>query len=264
MLRRFLYLDATALSQYVGALEGGLVTDSTRRSMQAGSAEAGVDVKLLRAGGERSRQDEDSTTIVDTDEARFDRLLRAAEAEPEVLDWVEVSHPDDDLTGIRIGQMVSWTCELFIPEVIQVLASSGEARDALEMMQQLIPSAQKLGLDTDGLPDANEMNAMSNLISGLRAKLVVVGEDDDMDWRVAGYLMDEFRHAEIDGLATIVGKVSKLIQRDQWQPFLTFPGMNLVSRMDRKRMESTPPPAGEEDQYLQGPAVMIDVLAIYR
>lgn len=248
----------------MGALEGGLVTDSTKRSVRAGSADAGVDIRVVRAGGERSRQDEDSTTVVDTDEARFDRLLLAAESDPDSLGWVEVLDPEDDLAGIPIGQMVSWTCELFIPEVIQLAASAGEAQGALEMLQNLLPSAQRLGLSVEGLPDADELSAYSSLIKGLRAKLIVVGEDDRSAWQIAGHLEDQFRHAEIEGRATVVGKVAKVITPGRWQPYLTFPGMNLIPRAERRRMESTPPPADQEDQYLHGPAVMLDILAIYR
>jgi hypothetical protein len=48
MLRRFLYLDKTALSQFVTALEGGLTTESTTRSMRSGTCTAGADVNHPR------------------------------------------------------------------------------------------------------------------------------------------------------------------------------------------------------------------------
>lgn len=96
MLRRFLYLDAIALGQYVTALEGGLLTESTMRSLHSGAASGGVDARLMSATAERSREDEESRTLADTNEARFDRLLRAADSEPEALAWVEVLDPDFD------------------------------------------------------------------------------------------------------------------------------------------------------------------------
>ena len=151
MLRRFVYLDKTALSQYVTALEGGLTTESTTRSTRSGSGTAGADMKLIHASGERSRENEESRTLADTDEARFDRLLRAADAEPEALGWVDVTQPDTDFDGVGIGAMVSWECDLYIPEIIQTLAQSGEALGALDMMQNLLPMARRLGLDTEGM-----------------------------------------------------------------------------------------------------------------
>lgn len=125
------------------ALEGGLTTESTRRSTRSGSGTAGVGMKFIHASGERSRENEESRTLPDTDEARFDRLLRAADAEPEALGWVDVIQPDTDLDGVGIGAMVSWECDLYIPEIIQRLARSGEALGALDMMRNLLPMARR-------------------------------------------------------------------------------------------------------------------------
>ena len=108
------------------------------------------------------------------------------------------------------------------------------------------------------------MRAVSGFISGLNAGLLVVGEDEETDWRVAAQLTDEFLHGDIEGRACIVGKVSKLIPPGRWKPYLTFPGMNLVPREDRRRMERQAPAPGSESEYLSGPALMLDILAIYR
>ena len=85
MLRRFIYLDRTALDQYVTALEGGRTTGSTTRSTRTGTGSGGIDVKVAKASGEKSREEEESKTVADTDEARFDRLLQAAADEPDSL-----------------------------------------------------------------------------------------------------------------------------------------------------------------------------------
>jgi hypothetical protein len=262
MLRRFDYLDRTALGQYVTALEGGLTTESTTRLLRSGTG--GVDVKVINASGERSREEEESRTLADTDEARFDRLLRAAAAEPEALDWVEVLQPDTDLDGIGIGAMLSWECDLYVPEIIQTLARSGEALGAIGMMQNLLPMARSLGLDTEGLPNDEEMSAVSDFISGMDASLLVVGEDDETDWRVAGQLTDGWLHGDVEGRARVVGKVSKVVPLGRWKPYLTFPGMNLLPREERRRMERQAPAPDKEGEYLSGPALMLDILAIYR
>jgi len=44
VLRRFIYLDKTALHQYVTALEGGRTTESTTRLMRTGTGAGGFDV----------------------------------------------------------------------------------------------------------------------------------------------------------------------------------------------------------------------------
>lgn len=264
MLRRFVYLDATALGQYVTALEGGLLTESRSRSVRSGSGSGGVDAKVIQAAGQRSREEEDSRTLADTDEARFDRLLRAADADPEALGWIEVLDPDTEFDSAGIGAMVSWECDLFIPQVIQFASRSGEALEALGMMQNILPMARDLGLVTDELPNDDEMTAAAGMLRGLNANLVVVGEDDDTEWCVAGKLADGFIHGELDGRARLVGKVTKVLPPGRWKPFLTFPGMNLVPREERRKMEREAPPPGKESEYLSGPALMLDILAIYR
>lgn len=131
MLRRIIYLDSTALAQYISALEGGIVAQSTRRSSRAGASSGGVDAKLFQGATEKSREDEESQTFSDTDEAKFDRLLQAAYVDAEALAWVDVLDPDADFDGIGIGAMVSWECDLYVPEVIQAMSESGEAAGTL-------------------------------------------------------------------------------------------------------------------------------------
>ncbi|WP_276320667.1 hypothetical protein [Phytoactinopolyspora endophytica] len=40
--------------------------------------------------------------------------------------------------------------------------------------------------------------------------------------------------------------------------------MNLVPREERRKMERQAPAPGKEDEYLEGPALMLDLLALYR
>lgn len=263
-LRRFIYLDTTELSKYVTALEGGLTTESTKRSMRSGTGTGGIDAKIVHASGEKSSEDEESRTLTDTDEARFDRLLRAAIAEPEALDWVEALQPDTDFDGIGIGPMVSWECDVYVPDVIQMLARSGEAVGSLGMMQNILPMARTLGLPTEGLPADEELSAASGFLRGMDASLVVVGEDDETGWRIFGQLTDEFVHGDLEGRARVVGKVAKVVSAGRWQPYVTFPGMKLVPREERRKMERQAPGPGEEGKYLSGPALMLDMLVIYR
>lgn len=264
MLRRFVYLDHVSLNQYVTALEGGLTKESTKRSLQNEAGRGEPDLNGPDTASERSRENEESRTYAETQEAQFDRLLKAAEVNPEGLAWVEMAGPNVEFAEIRVGTMVSWECDLYVPQIIQSLSSSGEARDALNMMQDLLPSVQRLGLDTEGLPSTNEIETTSTFLSKMDAKLLVVGEEDVSDWRVAGQVNDDFLHAELEGTAHIVGKVSKVLPENHSKPYLTFPGMNLVPREQRRKMERQAPPEGQEEEYLVGPALMLDILAIYR
>lgn len=264
MLRRFVYLDTEALSQYVSAIEGGSITGSTHRSLRSRSGTGGLDARIVHAGAQRAQEEEASQATSDTDEARFDRLLRAATADPDALAWVDVLDPDTELQDIGIGAMISWDCELYVPDVVRALGGSSETIEAVSMMQNLLPAARRLGLDTEGLPDADELNAVVSLVGSIKAKLVVVGEDDGTDWQVAGPLDHESIRGDLEGRARLIGKVTKCMRPGEWKPYLTFPGMNLLPREERRRQERQRPAAGAEDEYLAGPAVMLDILAIYR
>lgn len=169
---------------------------SQRSSMQSGTGTGGVDAKVIHASGGRSREDEESRTLADTDEARFDRLLRAVSTDPEGLGWVEVTEPDVNFDKIGIEPMVSWECDLYIPQIVQGLAKSGEAAEAIGMMQALLPTAKSLGLDMKGLLDDEQMSAVAGFASGMNASLLVVGENDETDWRVAAQLPDDFLHGD--------------------------------------------------------------------
>ncbi len=92
----------------------------------------------------------------------------------------------------------------------------------------------------------------------------MVGEDDDTEWRVAGRVLGEHLHGEIDGRARVIGKDEKVIRPGRWQPYLTFPGMKVLGREARRKMERQAPAAGDEGKYLGGPALMLDILAVYR
>jgi hypothetical protein len=264
MLRRFIYLDTDALNQYVTALEGGRLTESKRRLLTKGEGTAGLDAKIANVSGGKSREDEHDQTRADTDEARFDRLLRAAEDNPDELSWIEVMQPDVDFAEANIGEIISWECDMYVPEFVQTLARSGELLPAMGAIQEMLPAAETLGLDMTGLPSTAEMAAMSGVLSTLNISLLVVGDDEDTDWQIAGRIVDEYLHGDIDGRARVVGKVSKIVQKGQWRPFATFPGMNLMSREQRRKLERQAPKEGEEDEYLAGPALMLDLLAIYR
>jgi hypothetical protein len=264
VLARFVYLDTVALGQYLAALEGGLLSESTRRSRRSGTGSGGVDAKVVQARGERTSEQEESQTVADTDSARFARLLKAAGDDPEALGWIEVLDPEEDFQDVGIGAMVAWECDIFIPDIVQAMARSGEALPAISMLQRLAPAAEALGLDTGDVPDVKQMEAASSFISGLGAQLVAVGEDEDTEWRVAGRVLDEHLHGDIDGRARVVGKVEKIIRPGRWQPYLTFPGMKVIGREARRKMERQGPGSREEDQYLPGPALMLDILAIYR
>lgn len=265
MLIRFLYLDRTALGQYVSSLEGGSVQASTTRSSHGGSFEGGGDLKVASAKGSRSHEEEVEKALVDTESAQFKRLLAAADEDAERLGWIEVMDPDADLAGAGIGAMVSWECDVFVPNAAKMISQAGGAAPLLDTMRAMLPAARALGLETGTIPADDELEAMGTMLRGMQSsKVLIVGEDDSTDWKVAGHLSGPVELGDLEGRARVVGKVARILREGQWKPYLAFPGMDLLSREKRRLAERTPPAPGKEDDYLYGPAVMLDILAVYR
>src|SRR5947207_1601526 len=116
MLKRFLYIDAPTLTDYLSALEGGIRDTMSRRKLMSGTSEGGLDAKVLKGSLARNKEDEESVTLTDTPQARFDRLLTLVDADPEAVGWLEVMDPNENLPSAGIGAMISVECDIYIPD----------------------------------------------------------------------------------------------------------------------------------------------------
>jgi hypothetical protein len=266
MLKSFLYLNEASLSNYLSELEGGQRETVEHRASKKTSIGGGVDAKILSGKGDRGNEDETTITMSDTAHARFGRFETLVSADAERHGWIDVTNPDADLKDVGIGALISMECEIYVPEMIKALSKSGGLGEAIDMMSAILPSAGLLGLDTSGVPSGEQLTAMRSFVSGLGSDQVVVGEHDDSDWRVAGKALAQYISAGVDleGYARVVGKVSARWNKGQWKPLLSLPGMNLLPRKERRELEKKGPEPDQADQWLEGPAVMLDLLAVYR
>ncbi|MFD6140998.1 hypothetical protein [Promicromonospora sp. NPDC060271] len=263
MLRRFIYLNSTAVRQYTSMIDNGLADTSVSVRKTGRTTAGGADLKVLRGDHSRNAEDENSTTRIDTDEARFDRLVQAAATTPDELGWVEVVDPDTDLEDIGIGAIISWECEIFVPQVAQMLSPSSGLGDALAMIKAFAPAARAMGHEVADLPNEDEVDALQRFTQASAGKLVLVGDDDSTDWKVTGALEGDFIGGEVEGRAIVVGKVKKVLRVGSWQAILAMPGLNLLSREERRAQERRAPEADEEENYVAGPALVLDILAVY-
>lgn len=263
MLRRFSYLDTVALEQYISALENGLVSEETRRTMHAGSAGGSLDVKIAKGEGARSHESETAQTFSDTAPAQFDRLLKAAELQPEALGWIEVIQPEVDLQDVGRGAMVAWECDLSTPEVIQMLSQAGDAAGALSAMAQMLPSAEKLGLDVAGLPDQASLEAMTTLVGGMNIQRVIVGDSPDTTWKIFARIQEQFVQSELEGPMQIIGKVTRVIPSGSNHPLVNMPGSQLGNREERRARAKQQPQGAQKSHFIDGPAIELSLLAAY-
>jgi hypothetical protein len=191
-------------------------------------------------------------------------LLAAAVADQEDLGWIEANDPDTEFPLVGVGAIVSWECEFSVHPLTEAFSKNGEFSNMLRMVDQLEPVADALGLDSAGIPKKGDRETLKNLIAGINSPRVFIGESDETDWKLVCPAKEAYLAEMVDGPARVVGKVVKTLKAGAWKQVLTLPGMNLLSREERRKRDRTPPETGHEDKYVHGPALILDVLAIYR
>jgi hypothetical protein len=263
MLRNFLYLNTVALDGYLSALEDGLRTGSQSEHSTTRDKSLGADARIAKGNVGKSVVGTRRTSGQDTPEARFARLMDLADEDPEPLGWIGIVDPDNDLKEVGFGAMLFGEAEFYIPRMVRLLAGSDFGR-TIDMIDRLEPFADLFGLDKKGLPDKRQRNAARSAVDTLGADQVTVGEFDDSDWKVAAQLTAEYVRAEVEGPAQFVGKVSKQWPEGQGRHLLALPGTTLLPRRERRALESKKPDNPDDDSFLIGPALMLDLLAVWR
>ena len=263
MLRNFLYLNTDALDGYMSALEDGLRIGSESEESKSRNGNVGADAKVFTGQYGRSSENMRRTTGQDTPESRFARMLEIAEKDPEPLGWIDVLDPDNDLDQVGFGAMVAGEAEFYIPRMVRLLAS-GDFTKALDLMDRMEPLAGLFGLDTKGVPDKDNRDGVRSLIDALGADQVAVGEFDSSDWKVAAQLDRRFLRAQVEGPVRFVGKVAKQWPVGEGRHLLALPGTTLLPRHERRALERRRPENPDDDSFLIGPAMMLDLLAVWR
>ena len=265
MLRDFLYLNEAAVSRYVSALEGGSRQSLERTQAKLRSASAGVDIGPLNASGNRGSEVGETESLSDTPEAQFDRLYRYGHQNPEDAMWEEILDVETAMDTVGVGAIVEVESDLFFPDLVRGLMKKGGLVDGLNALESMLPFIDTLGIGElpADLPGAEQRNALKGVIENLSGDMTVVGEFDDSDWKLTGKLQPDYLRQDIDGPARIVGKVAGRLQPGKWLPVMTIPGA-MANRKSRREQRAATPTAGQEDNYVKGPALRLDVIAIFR
>lgn len=260
------YLDRDALSNYIAVVEGGLRQSGSSRSKGASGLRGSLSVGPATAEATRGAETETTLDVADHDASRLQRLLDSGHENPEALGWWEVMDPDAEFPTIGLGAFVEWECDVYIPEVVTAMSNHAGMSETLKTVQALMPSAEALGFDMEGLPEIDQMQAMGSFLENLNVAPVVVGDDADTEWKVLGALDKRWirGNATLDDRARIIGKVKKQVGHGKWYPLFSLPGMNLKSRDERRRMEREGPRNTEEEaNFVRGPLLVVEYLAIY-
>ncbi|MCV7122327.1 DUF6414 family protein [Mycobacterium lacus] len=105
------------------------------------------------------------------------------------------------------------------------------------------------------------------LLQAVNANRIVVGIDGDTEWKVFGTLNgDHLQADDIDNeRLLIVGKVKRIVRSGQTRRIVDLARLRNVAKALQPQ-DDTPdaPEPGKEHEFVHGPALELDILAIYR
>jgi len=259
------YLDQDALENYIAVVEGGLRESGSSRSKGSRGLGGAIGAGPAKIEGRKDSETESTLTLKDHPASRLQRLISAGHDDPENLAWIEVDQPEVDFRAAGTGAFIEWECDTYIPETIAAMSARNGLGSAVGAMKAMMPAAQALDLDTTGIPDPDQMDAMSTLLKQLDVAPVVIGEDSETEWKVVGSLRPQWigPGADFEDRVRLIGKLKKRVESGRWYPMLLLPGMNLLPRAERRRQERQgPKDTSEEPLFLEGPLLVVDYLAI--
>ncbi len=259
MLRHFLYLDNDQLDQYVSQVEDGLRQSVSRLNSTEKSKGGKVDVKLAAANAGTTNQEQSDAAFADTPAARFERLTSLVSGNEDQFGWVEILQ-ESDLQGVRSGNLIDVTAEIYEPEIVAAFGAKG-LMSALPLVKAL--SAGMGGPGLTNMPKPEQLDAMAQFSAAMPEGLLQ-GDVVDSDWTIIGRLSASGNPKDIEGDARVVGKVTKVWGTGQWRPIPGLPVVSNFSRQQKREYERKGPDEGSRMMWIEGPAIELDILAVYR
>lgn len=261
MLREFLYLDSSLVDQYLAQVEGGLYDNEREKLGDASSraSNAGANAGISQEAGSvsSSRSEEVERVRRQTPESRYNRLHEALYASYLSL--------DESSTGVfeqlQVRQMVAADCYVDIPSLSRTLANASALEGMADLMKMFAP--EKVNGDVE-----NTLGGIAKLSAFSNGNVVATGELGDGEAKLAFKLSQDSLRVpleELEGEAVVIGRVQKKWPQGQRYSLLNIPGLNVMSREDRRKMEKETKPENQpQGTFVEGPGASLSVVAIFR
>jgi len=160
--------------------------------------------------------------------------------------------------------MLEAECDVYIPDMLKVATPGSSFLQTVEDFRGVASLAEAVGADTSGMPTADQIDGVRSMVGAMKLKPMIVAEFDGGDYKLFGQLSSEMVRGEIDGPAKIIGKVVRKIGPHSFAPLIVSPASSGLSRKQRRAMEHSKPTEKDKDNFVEGPAVEVKVIAIYR
>ncbi|MFF3274846.1 hypothetical protein ACFYWU_28555 [Streptomyces chrestomyceticus] len=251
-------MDERALGEYLSIVEEGLSDEFKRRlSLSA----PGVDVPSLGEVGGSESNSEEEKVVRETASQRFIRLVAALDANASRWRYRDVADLAESFESLKVMDFLHAQVEMEIPPVVQLMSQPEQLNGMLDMLEALRPMASMMGEDVDGLPGEEQTKAIRGFGKVMKSDVVIVGDQVENGPKVTGKLNKEYVRDTIEGEVFVLGKISKKWEKGESHSLLALPGASLMSRAQRRQAARQ---QQSDENTLTGPAVTLDILAVYR
>ncbi len=264
MLKDFVYFDEEMVLKFASQLDGGQRARTTEKQSRRRRGGLSISAKGVGVNGSKESGEDRELEITDDPFAAFDRLLKAGEERPDELSWIDVNDPETDLAGVGRGFTITGEADFVIPPFSRILGSREQLQglaNLASVMSNLAPLIGREGLGSN--LDMAQVEGVSKLAESIGDQISVIGSFAESDWTVAGTLGGVADIDDIDGPLVFVGKVVEIVPAGSYKSLLTLPGMTLLTRDQRRKMQQAPK-EGDEGNWISGPGAVLKFLAIYR
>lgn len=272
MLIRFVYLDKPTLAGYSAQLDGGLIAETKVRLVKKGTGGGHVDVKVFGFKGDRTGENEHIWTMSYPAEAQFQRLLAAAYDTPDDIAWIDVVNPDANFQDAQVGEIIAWECDVDIATPSRIAAKGGGGDQLLGIMTTMA-AVGATGVNMGGTqvgPEQAELFKTQaalarQMLDGMNVNRIAVGRDPETtNWSIFGPLYaDHLRVEDIDRERLIVvGKIRRIINLGETRKLVNTEAMQVMQFFAGRGGQKSG--NNQQDNEIAGPALELDILAIYR
>jgi hypothetical protein len=259
-LREFLYLNPQLVEQFVGQVEGGLYDEESEREQRAREGKGKLGYGSLGVEGGGGSQTETSRTVRQTPESRFNRLVELINSQEDLL--ISVDESTTGLYGrLAPGRLIDAICYVDVPSMGRFLAQAQELDGLAQLIEVFAPSS----IDEEGAKAIQGLRTIGDRFSG---SVVATGEVREEEPTLVFKLATEHLRVaigDLEGEAHVFGMVHRKWPQGERYPLIAVPGVDLMSRSERRQIAKSGPAQTEDDSaYLDGPGLTISVVAIYR
>jgi len=266
MLRNFLFLDTSAVDDYLAALQGSIL-DGPIEQTETGKSEKGgkAGYKIIEGNITSETSTEKKQKLAVTDAAKFQQLYEIIENQ-QMLKFLDLID-EDTWSDIRRGDLLEIEASIRLPEWFTMT----------QLVDDLYPLIQLMtAFGQDPLADPTVKTAIDG-ISGL-AKItekqpvpLLFEATSTPGYSFSSNLSRQYFRIDLkdlNGEAIIFGKVQKILKKGEKQEvFSILPGMSkALPNMNKTQQRKIQQDAVKKglSEIIQGPAIILTTVAIYR